>query len=101
MNPPLARTVAKALGLGKIRPGRGEGCRTIHGAAGMDNDEMVARDGTAVRPVGGDYSQAGASTLSGAEDGDRNPVFTNLVKADNDIVGLVAYSIYKQNKLDW
>jgi hypothetical protein len=67
----------------------------------MDNDEMVARDGTAVRPVGGDYSQAGASTLSGAEDGDRNPVFTNLVKADNDIVGLVAYSIYKQNKLDW
>jgi hypothetical protein len=67
----------------------------------MDNDEMVTRDGTAVRPIGGEYSQASVSGLSGAEDADRNPVFTSLVKADNDIVGLVAYSIYKQNKLDW
>lgn len=39
----------------------------------------------------------------GASDpfGDRNPVFQQLVTADEDIVGLVAYSIYKQNKLDW
>ncbi|HEX4764845.1 MAG TPA: hypothetical protein VH414_01060 [Lichenihabitans sp.] len=28
-------------------------------------------------------------------------VFTNLVTSDKDIVGLVAYSIYKQNKYDW
>ena len=34
-------------------------------------------------------------------DGERNLVFTNLVREDADIVGLVAYSIYKQNKLDW
>ncbi len=34
-------------------------------------------------------------------DSDRNAVFGNLVKADTDIVGLVAYSIYKQNKHDW
>jgi hypothetical protein len=28
-------------------------------------------------------------------------VFQKLVAADDDVVGLVAYSIYKQNKLDW
>lgn len=28
-------------------------------------------------------------------------VFTSLVTGDGDIVGLVAYSIYKQNKYDW
>ncbi len=36
-----------------------------------------------------------------ASGGDRNIVFPTLVKSDNDIAGLVAYSIYKQNKLDW
>ncbi len=34
-------------------------------------------------------------------DMERNAVFTNLVQEDGDIVGLVAYSIYKQNKVDW
>lgn len=28
-------------------------------------------------------------------------LFTNLVRADGDIVGLVAYSIHKQNEHDW
>ena len=28
-------------------------------------------------------------------------MFLNLVRGDGDIAGLVAYSIYKQNKLDW
>lgn len=32
---------------------------------------------------------------------DRNPVFEMLVSGDNDIIGLVAYSIYKQNKREW
>jgi hypothetical protein len=32
---------------------------------------------------------------------DRNPVFEMLVAGDTDIIGLVAYSIYKQNKRDW
>ena len=32
---------------------------------------------------------------------DRNLIFKTLVKDDADITGLVAYSIYKQNKLDW
>jgi len=36
-----------------------------------------------------------------AEPKDSNSVFQKLVTADDDVVGLVAYSIYKQNKLDW
>ncbi len=40
-----------------------------------------------------------ATALAG--DGDRNIVFGSLVTGDSDIVGLVAYSIYKQNKHDW
>jgi len=67
----------------------------------MDNDDVVTRDSTAVRPVGSsDYVETRPSA-GAAEDNDRNPVFSSLVTADNDIVGLVAYSIYKQNKLDW
>ncbi len=31
----------------------------------------------------------------------RNAVFTNLVQGDADITGLVAYSLFKQNELDW
>ena len=31
----------------------------------------------------------------------RTGVFSHLVKDDGDIAGLVAYSIYKQHKLDW
>ena len=34
-------------------------------------------------------------------DSDRNQVFEQLVAGDADIVGLVAYSVYKQNKRDW
>ena len=39
--------------------------------------------------------------LDADADGDRNPVFTSLVSKEGDVVGLVAYSIYKQNKHDW
>lgn len=31
----------------------------------------------------------------------RNAVFTSLVRGDSDITGLVAYSVFKQNELDW
>ncbi|MFN3889102.1 MAG: hypothetical protein ACK4MV_01805 [Beijerinckiaceae bacterium] len=42
------------------------------------------------------------AALAGAEmAGDRNTVFGSLVTEDNDVVGLVAYSIYKQNKHDF
>lgn len=45
-------------------------------------------------------STSSASSFDEAE-GDRNPVFTSLVTGDGDVVGLVAYSVYKQNKHDW
>jgi hypothetical protein len=35
------------------------------------------------------------------QDSGRNAVFAALVKSDADITGLVAYSIFKQNELDW
>ncbi|MBM3609859.1 MAG: hypothetical protein FJX29_15685 [Alphaproteobacteria bacterium] len=60
------------------------------------------------QPGGGKPAMPSASgvDLSGAKaalaaDNDRNEVFTSLVTSDDDIVGLVAYSIYKQNKHDW
>jgi hypothetical protein len=42
-----------------------------------------------------------AAALGTTEESERNSVFENLVKGDTDVVGLVAYSIYKQNKHDW
>lgn len=45
--------------------------------------------------------EAARKGLPGDADGERNEVFTSLVTGDTDIVGLVAYSIYKQNKHDW
>jgi hypothetical protein len=67
----------------------------------MDNDDIVTRDSTGARPIGSGYEATGSTLTASGEDGDRNPVFSHLVTGDNDIVGLVAYSIYKQNKLDW
>ncbi|MBV8850172.1 MAG: hypothetical protein JOZ16_11380, partial [Methylobacteriaceae bacterium] len=67
----------------------------------MDNDDIVTRDSASAQPIGGDYEPTGSDFSAIGEDGERNPVFSHLVTSDNDIVGLVAYSIYKQNKLDW
>lgn len=36
-----------------------------------------------------------------ADAADNNEIFTKLVSGDDDIIGLVAYSLYKQNKIDW
>lgn len=67
----------------------------------MDNDDITTREtASAARLSDSDYSPS-AAVSSAHDDNDRNPVFSSLVKADSDIVGLVAYSIYKQNKLDW
>ena len=35
------------------------------------------------------------------EESERNPIFDSLVGPDGEIAGLVAYSIYKQNKRAW
>ena len=42
-----------------------------------------------------------AQAIADGAESEHNVVFTSLVTGDGDIVGLVAYSIYKQNKHDW
>lgn len=36
-----------------------------------------------------------------ATTGVRSPIFGELVQAEDDTVGLIAYALYKQNKRDW
>jgi len=59
----------------------------------------------AFEPINRSSAETQALTRSGAvasaESNDRTGVFQRLVNDDADIAGLVAYSIYKQNKLDW
>lgn len=45
--------------------------------------------------------EATGSEKTALESEGRNGVFKSLVKADDDITGLVAYSVFKQNELDW
>ncbi len=63
-------------------------------AAKAGNDTVSAK----MPPTNFDLASARANATA---EGDRNEVFTSLVTGDTDIVGLVAYSIYKQNKHDW
>ena len=60
--------------------------------------------------VAADSTSSSTSSASGMvasafhpeiQDSGRNAVFAALVKGDADITGLVAYSIFKQNELDW
>ena len=41
------------------------------------------------------------AALSGDVEAERNTIFDSLVKVEGDLSGLVAYSIYKQNKRAW
>ncbi len=72
----------------------------------MDNEKLAAA-GDAVpmraRPSAGAAPEivAARPKVPAAAERERTGVFTSLVKEDSDISGLVAYSIYKQNKLDW
>ena len=71
----------------------------------------MTMDDSASSPIGRDapklpetsaYDIKNGAPAARPDDGDeRNAVFESLVTADGDIVGLVAYSIYKQNKHDW
>ncbi len=74
-----------------------------------DNRAAAAEQPEAAKASAAPFSAPLATTttrfdiLSAAEDSDaeRNSVFTSLVTNDTDVVGLVAYSIYKQNKHDF
>ena len=52
-------------------------------------------------PSGMSASMPAAVPVAAADRSDRSNVFGHLVHDDGDIAGLVAYSIYKQHKLDW
>ena len=73
----------------------------------MENEALVpqeplspaaSRAPTGLPPASAALPPAANATSA---DRERTGVFTSLVKEDSDISGLVAYSIYKQNKLDW
>lgn len=57
----------------------------------MANDVEKVKDG---KP---DLTLTGVSN----EEADKNPIFDALITADGEISGLVAYSLYKQNKRSW
>jgi hypothetical protein len=42
-----------------------------------------------------------AATTAGRDGGEPNPMFSLLVETETDVVGLLAYGLYKQNKRDW
>ncbi|MDH7797690.1 MULTISPECIES: hypothetical protein [unclassified Beijerinckia] len=66
-----------------------------------DTPMTVDKEGQKL-PSGASFDLAKASAAAAADsDAERNSVFASLVSGDADIVGLVAYSIYKQNKHDW
>src|ERR1700723_2890244 len=56
----------------------------------------VAANGSARTNASPSFEPAAAT-----EESERNPIFDALVGPDGEIAGLVAYSIYKQNKRAW
>ena len=66
-----------------------------------DERFIITASGGAVHGVPGSGALPSASEPNIVDPSEHNVVFTSLVIDDKDIVGLVAYSIYKQNKYDW
>lgn len=65
-------------------------------------DQFTTRGEGARTPATRDrVDEAPGSGAAIVDPPEHNIVFTTLVTGDDDIVGLVAYSIYKQNKYDW
>ncbi|HLW91644.1 MAG TPA: hypothetical protein VKS78_10125 [Roseiarcus sp.] len=62
--------------------------------------------GAAAVAAGGDINMIdpvanGRDAAAEAVEAERNPIFDSLVKVEGEVSGLVAYSIYKQNKRAW
>ncbi|MDE2578976.1 MAG: hypothetical protein KGL46_09245 [Hyphomicrobiales bacterium] len=62
----------------------------------MSDDETMRTD--AALPAVIDSARSPAPEI---QDAGRTAVFSALVQNDQDVTGLVAYSIFKQNELDW
>ena len=71
----------------------------------MENsNDPIDQSAFATTPGTGSTSGLGGERSDGTpllESEGRNGVFKTLVKSDDDITGLVAYSVFKQNELDW
>jgi hypothetical protein len=46
-------------------------------------------------------STSGRNASGAGVEAERNTIFDNLVKVEGEVSGLIAYSIYKQNKRSW
>lgn len=67
-----------------------------------DSTDIASHAKLPTADMGAAGGGAGVSPLHPEiQDSGRNAVFAALVKGDADITGLVAYSIFKQNELDW
>jgi hypothetical protein len=72
----------------------------MEGAMGVNVEKDQV--GVPTSPAGGEAgSSNGGAASSEAVEAERNPIFDALVKVEGEVSGLVAYSIYKQNKRAW
>jgi hypothetical protein len=71
----------------------------------MDGAENEYKSDAPSTPVGlpkaGALSKPPAEPANDTTEVERNTIFDNLVKVEGEVPGLVAYSIYKQNKRAW
>ena len=63
--------------------------------------DQVSEQGIQEPGVASTEARGAAALQPEIQDSGRNAVFTALVKGDSDVTGLVAYSVFKQNELDW
>lgn len=63
--------------------------------------DQGSEQGTQEQIVAASDARAASPLHPEIQDSGRNAVFTALVKGDTDVTGLVAYSVFKQNELDW
>jgi hypothetical protein len=68
----------------------------LQGATPENRDQVTKSWPSAVA-----VSKPANDVESGRGEEETNPIFENLVRVEGDIAGLVAYSIYKQNKRAW
>lgn len=67
-------------------------------AASLATEKAIAE---AVCPKETSLPAVANAAAKSSDAADHSEIFSKLVSGDQDIVGLVAYSIYKQNKIEW
>jgi hypothetical protein len=64
-------------------------------------DQALTTDEPARKSVGHLSPEERSTVVAKATSSVRSPIFAELVQAEDDTVGLLAYALYKQNKRDW